>query len=115
MIDLDIVIVNWNTGPQLQECLQSILHANSTSVLRLCQFIVVDDASVESLADGLEDLPLPLTIARNHENKGFAYAGNQGAESGAAEYLLFLNPDIKLFGLSVSEWLVLNDGFVNWL
>ena len=106
MIDLDIVIVNWNTGPQLQECLQSISLANSASVLRLCQCVVVDNASVDGSADGLKDLPLPLTMARNHENKGFAYACNQGAKHGAAEYLLFLNPDIKLFPDSLTKALL---------
>jgi GT2 family glycosyltransferase len=45
-------------------------------------------------------------MARNHENKGFAYAGNQGAKLGAAEYLLFLNPDIKLFPDSLTNALV---------
>jgi len=106
MVNLDIVIVNWNTGPQLQECLQSISLANSASVLRLCRCVVVDNASVDSSADGLKGLPLPLTLTRNDENKGFAYACNQGAELGAAEYLLFLNPDIKLFPDSLTKVLL---------
>jgi hypothetical protein len=106
MIDLDIVIVNWNTGPQLQECLQSISLKNSASVLRLCECVVVDNASVDGSADSLKGLPLSLTMARNHENKGFAYASNQGAELGAAEYLLFLNPDIKLFPDSLTKALL---------
>lgn len=97
MIDLDIVIVNWNTGPQLQECLQSISLASPASVLRLRQCVVVDNASVDGSADGLEGLPLPLTMIRNHENKGFAYACNQGAKVGRSEYILFLNPDFRLF------------------
>lgn len=97
MIDLDIVIVNWNTGPQLRDCLQSISPASPASVFHLRQCVVVDNASVDGSADSLKGLPLPLTMIRNHENKGFAFACNQGAKVGRSEYILFLNPDFRLF------------------
>jgi hypothetical protein len=97
MINLDIVIVNWNTGPQLRDCLQSILPASPASVNQLHQCIVIDNASADGSADNLEGLPLPLAMIRNHENKGFAYACNQGAKVGGSEYILFLNPDFRLF------------------
>jgi GT2 family glycosyltransferase len=57
----------------------------------------VDNASIDDSAEGLEGLPLPLAMIRNHENKGFAYACNQGAKVGGSEYILFLNPDFRLF------------------
>ena len=103
MIDLDIVIVNWNTGPQLRDCLQSISLAIAPPGLRLCQCSVVDNASQDGSADGLEDLPLPLTIIMNQDNKGFAYACNQGAKAGKSEYILFLNPDLRLFPNSLEK------------
>lgn len=113
MIDLDIVIVNWNTGPQLRDCLQSILPANPVSVLRLRQCVVVDNASVDGSADGLEGLPIPFTMIRNHENKGFAFACNQGAKVGGAEYILFLNPDSRLFPDSLVKTLRFLEGKQN--
>jgi N-acetylglucosaminyl-diphospho-decaprenol L-rhamnosyltransferase len=97
MIDLDIVIVNWNTGIQLQDCLQSISLANTTPILHLRKCIVVDNASQDGSADDLERLLPSLAMIRNHENKGFAYACNQGARTGNSEYILFLNPDFRLF------------------
>jgi N-acetylglucosaminyl-diphospho-decaprenol L-rhamnosyltransferase len=97
MIDLDIVIVNWNTGLQLQDCLQSISLAISPPILCLRKCIVVDNASQDGSADGLERLLPSLAMIRNHENKGFAYACNQGAKTGNSEYILFLNPDFRLF------------------
>jgi GT2 family glycosyltransferase len=106
MINLDIVIVNWNTGPQLRECLQSILVASAASILRLCSCVVVDNASIDGSADGLEAQLLPLKVIMNPENKGFGYACNQGAELGSAEYLLFLNPDIRLFPDSLTKALL---------
>ena len=101
MTDLDIVIVNWNTGLQLRNCLQSILPASPASILRLCQCIVVDNASQDGSVNGLESLPRPLTLIKNHENKGFAFACNQGAKAGKSGYILFLNPDIRLFPASL--------------
>jgi N-acetylglucosaminyl-diphospho-decaprenol L-rhamnosyltransferase len=97
MIDFDIVIVNWNTGTQLRNCLQSILPACPAEVLRLRRCDVVDNASVDGSADDLDGLSLPISIIRNLENKGFAYACNQGAKIGMSKYILFLNPDLKLF------------------
>ena len=97
MIDFDIVIVNWNTGSQLRECLQLILPATSQSILCLRHCIIVDNASHDGSVDGLESLPLPLTIIRNRENMGFGFAANQGARAGESKFILFLNPDFRLY------------------
>jgi hypothetical protein len=110
MIALDIIIVNWNTGSQLRECLHSILPASPASVLDLRQCVVVDNASFDGSADGLDGLPLPLTMIRNPENKGYAFACNQGAKMGEAEYILFLNPDSRLIPDSLEEALRFLDG-----
>ncbi len=96
-VGFDIVIVNWNTGSKLRECLQSIEPACMASGICLCQCMVVDNASADGSADSLEEVHFPLEVIKNHENKGFAYACNQGARIGNAEYILFLNPDSKLF------------------
>ncbi len=110
MIDFDIVIVNWNTGNQLLDCLQLISLANPESSLCLRQCIIVDNASQDGSADGLENLPLPLTIIRNNENMGFAYAANQGAKVGMSGYILFLNPDSRLYPDSLVKALRFLDG-----
>lgn len=91
---IDIVIVNWNAGDYLRECLASIPTAAEGVDLR--RVIVVDNASTDGSADGLGGLPLPLTVIRNRENRGFAAACNQGAAASDARYVLFLNPDTVL-------------------
>jgi N-acetylglucosaminyl-diphospho-decaprenol L-rhamnosyltransferase len=110
MIDFDIVIVNWNTGAQLRECLQLILPACPESILCLRRCIIVDNASQDGSTDGLEDLSLPLTIIRNHENMGFGFAANQGAKAGESKYILFLNPDFKLYPDSLVKAMRFMDG-----
>jgi N-acetylglucosaminyl-diphospho-decaprenol L-rhamnosyltransferase len=96
MIDLDVIIVNWNSGTQIHECLQSIAQASPDTILRVQECVVVDNASTDGSLDGLEDVPLPTTIIRNPENMGFATASNQGARIGNSGYILFLNPDLML-------------------
>ena len=91
-----IVIVNWNTGDHLRECLASISKGSSTEVT-IARVTVVDNASVDGSADGAADVPFPLEVVRNDANVGFAAACNQGAAESTADYLLFLNPDTQLF------------------
>lgn len=93
---LDIVIVNWNTGPYLRDCLQSIAAAER-SKFDVEQVVVVDNASDDGSIDGLGEVPLPLRVLRNADNRGFAAACNQGARAGNANLVLFLNPDTRLF------------------
>jgi N-acetylglucosaminyl-diphospho-decaprenol L-rhamnosyltransferase len=93
---IHIVIVNWNTGDYLRECLESV-EAASREDVELARVTVVDNASVDGSADGLDDLDLPLEVLRNTTNIGFGAACNQGAAGSEADYLLFLNPDTRLF------------------
>ena len=99
---LDIIIVNWNAGAQLQECLNSIRLA-ARSRFELLRVVVVDNASSDGSANHLEVSGFPLTILRNDTNRGFAAACNQGALGSQASYLLFLNPDCILFEDSLEE------------
>lgn len=99
---VSIVIVNWNAGLLLRDCLASIVlhHADVVDVV-----IVVDNASSDgSVAElcNLGKLPFLLKIVRNRRNLGFAAACNQGARLASAPYLLFLNPDTRLLSGSLS-------------
>jgi N-acetylglucosaminyl-diphospho-decaprenol L-rhamnosyltransferase len=93
---LDIVIVNWNTGQCLRDCLASIELAAEGRDVKLLSVRVVDNASTDGSAKDLEASAIPLTVIRNRENIGFARACNQGAMGRQADYLLLLNPDVVL-------------------
>src|SRR5262245_2250430 len=91
---IHIIIINWNTGALLRECLKSIAAAKGAEITRVT---VVDNSSSDGSANGLDDLPLRLEVIRNDRNAGFAGACNQAAAGSTADYLLFLNPDARLF------------------
>lgn len=99
MLDLGIVIVNWNTRDLLRECLKS-LEAGDASVQR--RIIVVDNASDDgSVAMVRAEFP-SIEVIANPTNGGFSQANNLGLKAlgfgGAASdnlprYALLLNPD----------------------
>lgn len=91
---VDIVIVNWNAGLLLRDCLKSIPSVSQIGLV--AQTVVVDNASTDRSLHAIDDIQLPLTIVRNERNRGFAAACNQGARDSTADYLLFLNPDTRL-------------------
>jgi len=91
-----IVIVNWNTGDYLRECLRSIVDTKNEP-FSLARVTVVDNASSDDSFARLDSFSLPLEAIRNETNRGFAAACNQGASGSSADYILFLNPDTRLF------------------
>ncbi len=99
---IDIIIVNWNSGRLLPECIFSINNALQNSFI-LNRVVIVDNASSDDSLDNLDSTNLPLVIIRNTQNYGFAKACNQGAISSEANFLLFLNPDTRLFKNSLAE------------
>lgn len=99
---VDIIIVNWNAGHQLVESIASVARFHESCISSV---IVVDNASVDRSLLGIEalsDLPFRLHIIRNVKNRGFAAACNQGAAIADAQFLLFLNPDTRVFEHSFS-------------
>lgn len=90
-VRMDVVIVNWNGGQLVRQCVASLAEAAADAPF--FRVIVVDNASSDGSADGLDAGRAPLDVVRNRENLGFAAACNQGAALGDAPYVLLLNPD----------------------
>jgi N-acetylglucosaminyl-diphospho-decaprenol L-rhamnosyltransferase len=102
VVDLAIVIVNYNVRDLLQRCLQSIFVSQGEFSFKVC---VVDnnshDASVEMVT---EEFPQVAVIA-NDKNVGYPAANNQGLRHLGVDnaiginrprYCLLLNPDTEL-------------------
>ena len=96
---IDIVIVNWNSGPMLANCVRSI---NTFGHDLVSKIIIVDNGSVDGSNNAVDGLP-NVDLVRAGENLGFGRACNLGAMRANAKYILFLNPDAELFGGTLSK------------
>ena len=96
---IDIVIVNWNTGNQLRQCIDSIFD-NLESVIS--KIIIVDNNSNDGSEKGIEDKQNVLLI-RSKENLGFSKGCNLGATHTSSDLILFLNPDTLVFPHTFSK------------
>jgi len=93
MTELDVVIVNWNGGSLLRDCLAGIAASEGAERIAVS---VVDNASTDGSAETLPALPRPLRLIQNAANLGFGRACDQGAAAGDAPAILFLNPDTQV-------------------
>ncbi len=79
---VDVVIVNWNSGAYLAQCVASVDVHGDAEVKRI---VVVDNASTDR-SDDVTTARVPLEIVRNASNVGFGAACNIGARRGRAEF-----------------------------
>jgi len=90
MIDISIIIVNYNVKEFVKNLLFSLNKAlkNYSS-----EIIIIDNASSDgSVKDIQEKFPYAKVIA-NEKNVGFGKANNQGLEISKGKYIVLLNPD----------------------
>lgn len=90
MIDLSVVIVNYNVEYFLEQCLHSVMRASENLN---CEIFVVDNNSVDgSVAMVAAKFPTVKLIA-NKVNLGFSKANNLAILQSGGRYVLLLNPD----------------------
>jgi len=90
MIDLSIIIVNWNTKELLRKCLQSVY--NSTHNVTF-EIYIVDNNSQDG-SNEMVKMEFPLTnLIVNCHNEGFARANNKAIRRANGRYVLLLNSD----------------------
>jgi GT2 family glycosyltransferase len=93
MLDISIILVNWNSGPMILTCLKRIF-SELNSVRGEC--IVIDNASENGDRELLRREFPKLEVIANTSNLGFAKAVNQGIVRSRGRYLLLINPDAFL-------------------
>jgi GT2 family glycosyltransferase len=92
VVDLSIIIVNWNTKTLLLQCLASI----SQLIQRLkMEIIVVDNGSRDGSGYEVRKTFPIIHLIESERNLGFAKAVNQGLEKASGKYILLLNPDTQ--------------------
>lgn len=95
MKKISIIIVNYNSGNMIFECVSSIFEYFENENFEI---IIVDNASTDDSIKKLESFKYKenLIIIKNDENLGFSKANNIGVSIASGEILFFLNPDTKI-------------------
>jgi len=93
LCDVSIVIVNWNAGPVLEDCLRSLPAALGSLSAEIW---VVDNASTDGSPARIRQQFPDVQVQANSVNAGFAAANNQAASQAHGRYFLLLNPDTRL-------------------
>ncbi|MEW5959442.1 MAG: glycosyltransferase family 2 protein [Chloroflexota bacterium] len=104
MLDLSIIIVNYNTRDMLRNCLNSIFHSQGKLTFEV---YVVDNASTDGSSDMVRSEFPQVKLIASPVNGGFAYANNLGLRRSGFDnggrllpppprYALLLNPDTVL-------------------
>lgn len=83
-----VIIVNWNCGQFLDECLHHLLQQSC----RPAKILVMDNGSEDGSAERAQQLP-GVTVRMLGANLGFAAANNLALEECTTEYVVLLNPD----------------------
>lgn len=100
LIDVSIIIVNYNNFSMLNNCLESI--ASYTTEIDY-EIIIIDNNSTEGSVERITDKFENITLIKNKKNRGFAAANNQGFRIAKGIYILLLNNDTILFENSIKK------------
>lgn len=96
MVDISVIIVSWNVGDLLRDCLNSLY----ASVLggRSVEVIVVDSASTDdTVAITQREFPQVIVLPQT-ENLGYTRCNNIGLKIATGRHVLLLNPDTLILG-----------------
>jgi len=98
--EISIVIVSWESGTDLVNCVASLAQARSRVLPDgpRVSLVVVDNASSEFPGDELRRAWHDVLVHVNTKNRGFGPAANQGARRATGDVVLFLNPDTRTEG-----------------
>lgn len=97
---LDIIIVNWNGGTLLQDCVKSVLQSDLSGII--LTIFISDNGSTDNSLEILPPDPR-IRILENKANFGFGKACNIAYEHCTAEYILLLNPDCEVYQASLAS------------
>lgn len=90
MIDVSVIIVNYNVRYFIEQCLSSVLKSKSGLNVEI---IVVDNNSVDNSVNAIKAKFPQVKLIANKVNVGFAKANNQAIKIAKGKYFLLLNPD----------------------
>jgi GT2 family glycosyltransferase len=86
---ITVIIVNWNGGEMLAECLRRL----KAQTIQPARVLVVDNASSDGSVTGAGKLTDDATVLRMNANLGFAAGNNRALAECDTEFVALLNPD----------------------
>ena len=98
MIDISVVIVNWNVKELLDKCLASLYSAMNQAQGNspMVEIIVVDSDSNDGSVAMIQDKYPDVRLLPQNENVGFTQGNNIGFRETQGRYLFLLNPDTEI-------------------
>jgi len=102
-MDLSIIIVSWNVKDKLRENLKAIFNSKINFKFEI---FVVDNGSQDGSVEMVKNEFLKVKLIVNNKNLGFAGANNQAIKIAQGEFVLLLNPDMKVFPDTLSNMLL---------
>lgn len=91
-VSVSVTIVTFNSARYLRRCLEYVLEQDYPNM----DVIVVDNASLDETKNILCEFEHKIRVIYNRTNSGFAVAQNQAISSSTADWVLTLNPDVRL-------------------
>jgi GT2 family glycosyltransferase len=88
-MSITVIIVNWNGGDLLAECLRRL----EAQTIQPTRVLVVDNASSDDSLTGIGNLADNVTVLRMKTNLGFAAGNNRALAECNTELVALLNPD----------------------
>lgn len=89
---LAVTIVTYNSARFIRRCLEWVLAQDYAPT----ELIVVDNASTDGTVQILRDFESVARVLYNRRNTGFAAAHNEAIALSNADWILTLNPDVRL-------------------
>ena len=86
---VSIIIVNYNSGKLLQDCIKSVLDSDYKNY----EIIVVDNCSTDNSHTECKKKFNQIKLIENSKNLGYCEGNNVGIRNANGEYLVILNPD----------------------
>tara|TARA_B100000029_G_scaffold225061_1_gene222878 strand:- start:184 stop:1227 length:1044 start_codon:yes stop_codon:yes gene_type:complete len=86
---VSIIILNYNAGKLLVDCIQSVLQTNYENF----EIIIVDNASKDRSAEMCKEKFQQVKIIENKLNLGYCEGNNVGIRAAEGEFIVILNPD----------------------
>ncbi len=90
MVQLSVIIVNYNVSYFLEQCLHSVIKASEGLDI---ETFVVDNNSVDGSVEMVKAKFPEVKLIANKDNVGFSRANNQAIRISNGKYVLLLNPD----------------------